>query len=139
MGRDSSLAQPFRWHAYASKRGEGESNNRGAAIAAEFVGGRDDPAKRRGDGHTVQFRQHRVRGRAVTVPRNDHRYLCGGEAALGRFATPLARLRQRPTIIESQGTEITLTDTQSDPTELVVRVVENEERMSAAGGAARVR
>ena len=30
----------------------------------------------------------------------------------------VVKLRQRPTIIESQGTEITLTDTQSDPTEL---------------------
>ena len=36
-----------------------------------------------------------------------------------RFTVPHHReLRQRPTILESQGTEITLTDTQSDPTEL---------------------
>ena len=55
VGRDAGLSQAFRWHANASKRGAGEGNNRSAAVAAEFVVGRDDPVQHRGDGHPVQF------------------------------------------------------------------------------------
>src|SRR5277367_1738860 len=61
-----------------------ESHNRRAAIAAELIGRRDDAAQRRGNRHTVQFRQYRVRRRSLTVARDDHRDLLGGQTAFGR-------------------------------------------------------
>jgi hypothetical protein len=69
-----------------------ESDNCRAAIAAELVGGGDDTIKRRGNRHTVQFRQHRISSGAMAVACHDHRDLFSGQAALGRFATPLAGL-----------------------------------------------
>ena len=54
-----------------------EGDNRRAAITAALIGRRDDAVQRRGDRHTVQFRQHRVGRRSVTVTCQDHQYLFG--------------------------------------------------------------
>src|SRR5271165_4795116 len=70
----------------------GEGNDRGATVATEFVGCRDDTAKRRCNRHAVQFCQHRIRGRTMTVSCHENRNLFGGNPALGRFAASLARL-----------------------------------------------
>src|SRR5271166_3596197 len=70
----------------------GEGNDRGATVATEFVGCRDDTAKRRCNRHAVQFCQHRIRGRTMTVSCHENRDLFGGNSALGRFAASLARL-----------------------------------------------
>src|SRR5271166_2457421 len=69
-----------------------KGNDRGAAITTELVGRGDHAAQRRGDGDAVQSRQHRIRGGAFAVARNDHRNLFSGQATFGRFATSLARL-----------------------------------------------
>src|SRR5271165_654554 len=70
----------------------GEGNDRGATVATEFVGCRDDTAKRRCNRHSVQFCQHRIRGRTMTVSCHENRNLFGGNPALGRFAASLAGL-----------------------------------------------
>jgi hypothetical protein len=53
VGRNSSLLR--------------EGNDRRAAIAAELVGRCDDAGPRRGNRHTVQLRQYRIRRGALTV------------------------------------------------------------------------
>src|SRR5271165_1228637 len=68
----------------------GEGGNRRATVAAELVGRGDSAAESGGNGHPVQLRQHRIRGRALTVAGDDDGYLFGGEAGLGRFAASLA-------------------------------------------------
>ena len=55
-----------------------EGGNRRAAVAAEVVGRGDAAAEGRGDRHTVQFRQHRIRGCSLPVARDDHRDLFVG-------------------------------------------------------------
>jgi hypothetical protein len=55
-----------------------------------FVGGGDDTAKRCGNGHSVQLRQHRIGGCALTVSRDDNRNLFDRAASFGRLAASLA-------------------------------------------------
>src|SRR3954451_9999361 len=74
----------------------GEGDDRGATIATEFVGRGDDTAKRCGNRHAVQFGQHRIGGRTMTVACHENRDLFGGNPALGRFATSLACLARLP-------------------------------------------
>lgn len=68
----------------------GEGNNRGAAVATEFVGGRDDTVQRRGDGQAVQFRQHRIGGGTMAVTRDKHRNLFSRNSTFGWLAASLA-------------------------------------------------
>lgn len=68
-----------------------KGHDRAATIAAEDVGWRHDAVQSRSDRGAVQSWQYGVRGRALTVARDDHWDLFGGEAALRRAAASLAR------------------------------------------------
>jgi transposase-like protein len=72
-----------------------ESNDRRGAIAAEFIGSRNNAAQGRGNRYAIQFRPDRIGGDAVSVTCNDDRDRFGRQAAFGRFATSLARFSRQ--------------------------------------------
>jgi hypothetical protein len=72
-----------------------EGDDCATAVTAERIGGRQDAAQRRGDRDTIQFRQHRVRGRALAITGHNDRDLFGGQSAFGRnAASPAGFSRQ---------------------------------------------
>jgi hypothetical protein len=79
-----------------------ESNDRRAAIAAEFIGWRNNAAQGCGNRYAIQFRQDRIGGDAISVVCDDDRDLFRREATFGRFATSLARFSRqtRPSAFE---------------------------------------
>lgn len=72
-----------------------EGNDRRAAIAAEFVGWRNNAAQGRSNRYAVQFRQDRIGGGAISVTYDDDRDLFGGQVTFGRFAASLKRFSRQ--------------------------------------------
>jgi hypothetical protein len=60
-----------------------KGNDRRAAIAAEFIGWRDNATQGRGNRYVIQFRQDRIGGGAISVPCDDDRDLFGRQATAG--------------------------------------------------------
>src|ERR1700712_3690849 len=112
----------------------GEGHDRRAAIAAELVGRGADAAQCAGNRPPAQCRQHRVRGRALPVARDEDRYLLGGQTALGRLPPRLRDLLDRPARLPLKDSRMNVSSPSTIPAELCRRMGDGWMRKAAYRG-----